>query len=55
MSPPLAQLTQLTELDLEDNNIIDITPLAELTLLNNLDLSKNFITDCHAFGHNSPG
>ena len=41
----LAELTQLTELDLSDNEITDLTPLAELKELEKLDLASNQITD----------
>ena len=42
---PLAQLTQLTELNLRDNLITDVTPLAQLTQLTELNLKDNLITD----------
>ncbi len=42
---PLAQLTQLTTLNLSDNNISDLTPLAQLTQLTRLYLSNNNISD----------
>ncbi len=42
---PLAQLTQLRELNLSHNNISDITPLAQLTQLRELDLARNKISD----------
>ena len=46
---PLAQLTQLTSLNLDgyfgDNNVSDITPLAQLTQLTELDLRHNNISD----------
>ena len=41
----MAQLTQLTELDLSDNQISDITPLAQLTQLTDLNLWDNEISD----------
>ena len=41
---PLAQLTQLRELDL-GGEIVDITPLSQLTQLRELGLSSNDITD----------
>ena len=43
--PPLAGLTSLTELQLYDNNIADLTPLAGLTKLEKLMLYDNQITD----------
>ena len=42
---PLAQLTQLTELYLSDNNISDLTPLTQLTQLTELHLSENNISN----------
>ena len=42
---PLAGLTNLTELLLDDNNITDISPLSGLTNLTNLGLSINNITN----------
>ena len=42
---PLAGLTNLTELVLDDNNISDITPLAGLTNLEVLQLGENKISD----------
>ncbi|MDE0484095.1 MAG: leucine-rich repeat domain-containing protein [Candidatus Poribacteria bacterium] len=48
---PLAQLTQLRELNLSHNNISDITPLAQLTQLRELDLSGNNISDLTPLAH----
>ncbi|MFT8397077.1 MAG: leucine-rich repeat domain-containing protein [Schleiferilactobacillus harbinensis] len=42
---PLANLTQLQQLDLNHNNITDISPLAKLTDLHELHLSSNKISD----------
>ena len=42
---PLAQLTQLTSLNLSENRIRDIAPLAQLTQLRKLDLWNNQIKD----------
>ena len=42
---PLAELTQLTELELAVSNITDVSPLAELTQLTELKLAANNITD----------
>ena len=42
---PLAGLTKLTELKLEDNSISDISPLAGLTNLTWLELDNNSISD----------
>ena len=43
--PPLAGLTNLTELDLHFNDITDITPLSGMTNLTTLNLFLNNITD----------
>ena len=42
---PLVNLTQLTELRLNENRIFDVSPLARLTNLESLDLRLNPITD----------
>ena len=42
---PLANLTQLQQLDLDDNNITDVSPLAKLTSLQELHLNSNKISD----------
>ena len=42
---PLAGLTQLTSLQLENNAISDVSPLATLTQLDSLDLGDNAISD----------
>ena len=42
---PLASLTNLTELELVDNQITDISPLASLTNLTHLALADNQISD----------
>ena len=42
---PLAELTNLEDLDLSYNEITDLSPLADLTNLEDLDLSSNEITD----------
>jgi internalin A len=42
---PLANLTNLTELDLSKNQITDLSPLANLTNLTELYLWNNHITD----------
>ncbi|MFT9038819.1 leucine-rich repeat domain-containing protein [Schleiferilactobacillus harbinensis] len=42
---PLANLTQLQQLDLDDNNITDVSPLAKLTGLQELHLNTNKISD----------
>ena len=47
---PLAGLTQLTSLDLENNSISDISPLGGLTNLTQLYLSDNAITDISPLG-----
>ena len=41
----MTSLTNLTKLDLGDNQIIDIAPLASLTQLNWVDLSNNRISN----------
>jgi hypothetical protein len=40
---------QLSELDLENNNISDISPLAELPALEKLELDRNLISDLAVF------
>lgn len=42
---PLANLTQLQQLDLDNNNITDVSPLAKLTSLQELHLNSNKISD----------
>ncbi|OTX98127.1 hypothetical protein BK730_00270 [Bacillus wiedmannii] len=42
---PLAKMTQLTELDLPNNELKDITPLSNLVNLQKLDLEANYISD----------
>ena len=42
---PLAELTQLRTLDLDDSSIADVSPLAELTQLRELYLADNSITN----------
>jgi internalin A len=42
---PLASLTKLTELHLNNNQISDIKPLASLTNLTHLHLQENQISD----------
>lgn len=39
LPPEIAQLTQLTRLDLSGTEITDLTPLANMTLLTRLNLS----------------
>lgn len=41
----MAELTQLTSLNLEHNQIIDVSPLAELPQLTILNLIRNQIAD----------
>jgi hypothetical protein len=48
---PLAQLTQLKGLELNDNQIQDISPLAQLTQLTTLDLEGNEIQDISPLAH----
>ena len=43
--PPLASLTQLTRLQLNNNQITEVSALENLTSLRNLFLSGNPITD----------
>ena len=42
---PLANLTQLKKLYLNNNRIVDVSPLADLTLLEELRIDNNRITD----------
>ena len=46
----LEHVTQLTDLDLSNNQISDITPLGSLTQLTDLDLSENQISDITPLG-----
>ena len=42
---PIAQLTQLQELNIYRTNVIDLTPIAQLTQLSKLDISGNGVVD----------
>ena len=45
MCRPLADLTNLTGLELQNNSITDVSPLADLTNLTTLNLRSNKIAD----------
>ena len=42
---PIAQLTQLRELNIYRTNVIDLTPIAQLTQLSKLDISGTHVVD----------